>query len=96
MIDNNQIHEWIIDIIGVSSIAYAIYDIVIDTIFLEINSKFHLISWNKNILTDAQVLAKMTYIPAIVWGLIWLLLSIIAIKVVLFNRKFKGKKKYGG
>jgi hypothetical protein len=54
------------------SSCYALYDIRDDL--------FHLHSWSG--ITDADALARVTYVPAIVWGVAWAALSIA---LVLFT-----------
>ncbi|NTV89874.1 MAG: M50 family peptidase, partial [Clostridiales bacterium] len=39
MLHNEKLNDWVIDIIGISSVAYAIYDTFVDTILLQINLK---------------------------------------------------------
>ncbi|MCX8131752.1 MAG: M50 family metallopeptidase [Clostridia bacterium] len=96
MIQNERINEWVIDIIGISSIAYAVYDTFVDTILLQINRFFHVIKgWNgSRHMTDAMQLAEMTKIPAIIWGIIWLAIAFIAINAVLLKtpKAYKGRK----
>ncbi|HHW30823.1 MAG TPA: M50 family metallopeptidase [Clostridiaceae bacterium] len=95
MVDNENVIEWAIDIMGISSLAYAVYDTFVDTILLQINLKFHLIrGWKvEQPLTDAVQLAQMTGIPAIVWGIIWIIISMFAIYMVLLKDN-KSRKRY--
>lgn len=55
------------------SICYALYDIRDDLL--------HLSSWSGG--TDADALARVTYIPAIVWGVGWGLLSLVLLALTL-------------
>lgn len=88
MLQNERLNDWIIDIIGVASAAYAVYDIFVDTILLQINLKLHLINgWKvEQPLTDAVQLQTLTGIPAILWGIIWLVIAVSAIKAVLLKQ----------
>lgn len=81
MLRNEKLNDWVIDIIGVSSAAYAVYDTFVDTILLQINLKLHLIQgWRTSQpMTDAAQLQEMTHVPAVVWGVIWLVISCFAI-----------------
>jgi len=81
MIHNEKINDWVIDIIGVASAAYAVYDTFVDTILLQINLRFHWIQGWKTTqpLTDAVQLERMTHVPAIVWGIIWLVIACMVI-----------------
>lgn len=96
MLQNENVNEWVIDIIGISAIAYAVYDTFVDTILLQLNKYFHVIGgWNgSRSVTDAMQLAKMTKIPAIVWGIIWLAIAIFAINAVLLKtpKASRGRK----
>jgi len=89
MIQNEKLNDWVIDIFGIGSVAYAIYDTFVDTVLLQINLKLHLIKgWKvEQPQTDAAQLAEMTHIPALVWGLIWLCIAIIAVNAVLLKGK---------
>jgi len=89
MIQNEKLNDWVIDIFGIGSVAYAIYDTFVDTVLLQINLKLHLIrGWNVDQpQTDAAQLAEMTHIPALIWGLIWLCIAIIAVNAVLLKGK---------
>lgn len=93
MIQNEKLHDWVIEIIGIGSITYAIYDTFVDTVLMQINSQFGLFSWGKMPVTDAVQLAKLTHIPAIVWGIIWLVISIFALYTILFKRKSKASRR---
>lgn len=95
MIQNDTVNDWIIDIIGVSSVAYAVYDTFVDTILLQLNLQLHLIQgWKvEQPMTDAVRLAQLTHIPAILWGILWLGISIFAINAAILRPKTsKGRK----
>lgn len=87
MIQNEKINDWVIDIIGISSVAYAIYDTFVDTILLQLNLKLHLIQgWKvQQPVTDAVQLARMTGIPAIIWGIIWLGIAVFAVNATILK-----------
>lgn len=86
MVQNDSFMDWIIDIIGIASVAYAVYDTFVDTILLQINLYFHLVSgWNRQPMTDAAQLAKLTHIPALLWGIIWLAIAILAVNATLLK-----------
>ncbi|RCX16629.1 peptidase M50B-like protein [Anaerobacterium chartisolvens] len=94
MAQNDKLNDWIIDIIGIASVAYAVYDTFVDTILLQINLQFNLINgWRSGgHVTDAMQLSKMTGIPAIVWGIIWLAIALAAVYALLRRKS----KVYGG
>lgn len=87
MLRNENVTEWAINIVGIACVAYAIYDIFIDTILLQLNIHLRLIAgWRgQQPLTDAVQLARMTGIPAIVWGIIWLFIALFAVNSVLLK-----------
>lgn len=90
MFQNEKVNDWVIDILGIASVAYAVYDTFIDTILLQLNLQFHLIKWDSQNMTDAMQLAKMTHVPAVVWGIIWLAIAVFAVYTTLIrtsNRK---------
>lgn len=81
MLKKDKLNEWVVDILGVSSAAYAVYDTFVDTILLQINLKLHWIQGWKTTqpLTDAVQLQNMTHVPAVVWGIIWLAIACVSI-----------------
>ncbi len=85
MLHNEKINDWVIDIIGVASAAYAVYDTFVDTILLQMNLKLHWIQGWKTVQpqTDAYQLQQMTHVPAVLWGLLWLILACLAIYSVV-------------
>jgi len=87
MLNSEAIHEWVIDIMGVSAAAYVIYDTFVDTLLYIINSELHIISnWGaQGMVSDAGRLAEMTGVPAIVWGLAWLAIAIAAVNMVFIK-----------
>lgn len=89
MMHNDKVNDWVIDIIGISSVAYAIYDTFVDTILLQLNLQFHIIRGWKTVqpMTDAVQLEKLTHVPAFIWGLIWLAISLFAVNAVLLKGK---------
>ena len=91
MMKNDRLNDWVIDIIGVIGVAYAVYDTFVDTILLEINRKLGLIpGWGASrAITDAVQLEQMTYVPAVVWGVIWLIISCCAV----YSAMLGGKKR---
>ena len=93
MIQNEKLNDWVIEIIGIGSITYAIYDTFVDTVLLQINNQFGIFNWGEMPMTDAVQLAKLTHIPAIVWGVIWLAISIFAIYSVFFKKKRRSSRK---
>lgn len=61
---NRSVNRWILQVIGVTSCLYAILDIKSDIL-----DRAHLRS-------DARMLAEMTNIPTLFWGILWILLAI--------------------
>jgi hypothetical protein len=97
MVHNDKLNDWVIDIIGIASVAYAIYDTFVDTILLQLNLKLQIIKgwWTTQPMTDAMQLQKMTLVPAFIWGLIWLAIALIAVNIVLLKGKSSGKSRKG-
>lgn len=100
MLKNEKLNDWVIDILGVSSAAYAVYDTFVDTIFLQINHKLNLIrGWGtEQPLTDAVIIERMSHVPAVVWGMLWLIIACIAIYTTVSGKKrasssTKGRKR---
>lgn len=87
MIQNERLHDWVIEIIGIGSVTYAIYDTFVDTVLLQVNDMFGLFRVGQMPVTDAVLIARLTHIPAVVWGVLWLAISIFAVYVILFRKK---------
>lgn len=56
--------DGLVKTIGVISCLYAVWDIASDVIFRSVPA------------SDASALARLTFIPAIVWGIVWIAISI--------------------
>lgn len=93
MIQNETLNDWVIEIIGIGSATYAIYDTFVDTILMQLNYQFGLFKLGAMPKTDAVQLAELTHIPAIVWGFVWLAISLFAIYKILFKKK-NGRSSY--
>lgn len=96
MIRSEALNEWVIDIIGVSCISYAIYDTFVDTVLLQINNSFNIVkTWEKRqMITDAIRMQQLTNIPAIFSGLLWFGLSLFAVIVLIKKTGYtKSRKK---
>lgn len=93
MIQSERLNEWVIEIIGIGSITYAIYDTFVDTVLLQLNYQLGLFKLGDMPVTDAVQLAKLTHIPAIAWGLMWLAVSLFAIYKIIFAKKHKKARR---
>lgn len=95
MIRNEKLNDWVIDILGVASAAYAVYDTFVDTILLQLNLRLNWIQGWKTVqpVTDAIQLQQMTHIPAMLWGIIWMIIALIAMYAVIIRSKPASRKK---
>ncbi len=92
MIQNDRMNEIMIDIVGISAAALVIYDTFVDTILLKLNQQLSIMKvWSANPPSDILRLADLTGFPALVWGLIWLAISVFSLNMLLI--KFAGSKK---
>ncbi|MFC2082366.1 M50 family metallopeptidase [Bacteroidota bacterium] len=73
---NQTVHLYLMKILGLVSCLYVIVDMKEDLLTLQYR------------LTDAQMLADITGGPAVVWGLIWLAISITVV-YFLFKHSYK-------
>jgi hypothetical protein len=96
MMRNEKLNDWVIDIIGISSAVYAVYDTFVDTILLQLNIHFNIIPGWKTAqpMTDAVQLQNMTGIPAIIWGVTWLMISLAAIYSVVIKGSASRRRRY--
>lgn len=94
MLQNEKVTDWAVDILGISSVAYAIYDTFVDVILLQINVQFRFIrGWYTQPMTDAVYLARLTHIPALIWGILWMGISLFAVYMVLIKASVSSPKK---
>ncbi|NMB33573.1 MAG: M50 family peptidase [Clostridium sp.] len=88
MIQNKAAEEFILDVIGISSVTYIIYDTLVSTILLKINQRFLIISgWGQKIPPDIITLDNLTFLPQVLWAIIWLALSTLVLNLVVFRGK---------
>jgi len=86
MVQNEKLYDWVIEILGIGSVTYAIYDTFVDTVLLQLNNLFGFFSLGEMPVTDAVLLSRLTHIPAVVWGILWLAVSLFAVYRVLIKR----------
>lgn len=92
MIPNDSMNEIMIDFIGISAVALIIYDTFVDTLLLKLNQQLTIMKvWSSNPPSDILRLADLTGFPSLVWGLIWLTISVFSLNMLLI--KFAGNKK---
>lgn len=66
-----EVSEMLLAAIGATSALYAVWDVASDVLFRHSNE------------SDAAALAQLTHVPAIVWGLFWILLSLAVLGYVI-------------
>ena len=67
-----QVNDWILKTIGLTSCLYAILDIKSDVID------------RADLQSDARMLAELTHIPTLVWGGLWILIAVWGTLFVLY------------
>jgi hypothetical protein len=65
------VSELLLAAIGATSALYAVWDIASDVLF------------RHSAASDASALAQLTGVPAVVWGLLWVLVSLAVLGQVL-------------
>ena len=68
-----QGNDWLLRIIGLTSCLYAVLDIKSDVLD------------RPELQSDARMLAELTHIPTVVWGMVWLIIAVVA--TIWFLRK---------
>ena len=90
MIQKDILNEWIIDIIGISIIAYIIYDTFVSTLLFSLNQQISIVnSWRTQLPDDIIRLSQSTNMPALLWGIIWLVIAVVVLNAIVL----KGSKK---
>jgi len=84
MIQSEKVNDWAIDILGISSVAYSIHDTFVDTILLKFRLPLSVIG-EKSYVSDSERLAQITFIPSVVWGILWFVISIVAVYFLLIK-----------
>jgi hypothetical protein len=64
---SSTISAVLVKVIGVTSCLYTVWDIASDVLFRSIPC------------SDANALGRITFIPGVVWGVLWILISIAVI-----------------
>ncbi|MCF8356999.1 MAG: M50 family metallopeptidase [Melioribacteraceae bacterium] len=77
-LSNKKVHAYIMKILGLVSCMYVLVDIKEDLLTLTYRE------------TDAQLIAGITGIPALWWGLLWFVISIMVIYILLKHSYKKG------
>lgn len=91
MVQKDILNDLMLDIIGMSLVAYVIYDTFVDTILLKLNGQLSIVnSWGTKPPSDIMRLSELTGFPTLVWGLIWLVIAVVSVNLVLI--KSSGKK----
>lgn len=95
ILNSDRIFEWISDIIGVSNIAYCIYETFMKDMLPKVASKIDILKGFVAVgveKRDTEVLCDITGVPSVVWGTFWFLISLL---VMMFCMKgiTKSKKK---
>lgn len=86
MIQKDVVYDLMLDIIGMSMVAYVIYDTFVDTILLMLNSQLSLVkSWSTQPAGDIVRLAELTGFPVIAWALIWLAIAVALVNILLIK-----------
>lgn len=95
ILNNDKVFEWISDIIGVSGIAYCMYETfmkdMLPKVALRIDILKGFVVGSKG-LRDTEVLYNITGVPQVVWGTFWFVISLM---VMMFCARgiAKSKKK---
>jgi hypothetical protein len=93
MVQNEKVYDWAIDVIVALSIAFTVYDVLVATIFRQLNLQFHFMKdWAQNYpTTGAEKMGELTHLPALLWGIIWLF--IVGFAIVFYTyRKPRARK----
>jgi hypothetical protein len=67
----HRVNEIVLQVIGVTSCLYAVLDIIDDVLH------------RRGIGSDADMLADLTLIPSVVWGVVWIALSVVVATLAL-------------
>lgn len=95
ILNRDIIFEWISDIIGVSGIAYCIYETFVKDMLPKVASKIDILRGFVSVSTalrDTEVLCDITGVPSVVWGTFWFCISLI-VMMVCMKGIAKSKKK---
>lgn len=86
MIGRDGIDEFVIDVIGMSAIAYIIYDTFVATILFRLNQQLTIIKgWVSGIPDDIIRLSNLTNLPDLLWAVVWLAISVFLLNAVVLK-----------
>jgi hypothetical protein len=79
---NERLNDVVLRIIGLTSCLYAVLDIKSDVLD------------RPGAPSDARMLAELTYIPTLVWGLVWMALAILGAAAFLYASSPGGRSRF--
>ncbi|GAE87448.1 M50 family metallopeptidase [Acetivibrio straminisolvens] len=86
MIQRDVIEEIVIDVVAMSSIAYIIYETLVDTVLFKINQHFSIVKgWNAGIPLDIARLRSITRLPELLWAIVWIAISVLVLNAVVLK-----------
>ncbi len=68
---SHTVNQFVLQVIGVTSCMYAVLDIIDDVLR------------RPGIGSDADMLAELTFIPSVVWGVLWVVISLVVTALCL-------------
>ncbi|HOM01264.1 MAG TPA: M50 family metallopeptidase [Acetivibrio sp.] len=94
MIQRDAIEEIVIDVVAMSSIAYIIYETLVETLLFKINQRFSIIKgWNVSIALDIARLRNITGLPELLWAIVWIAISVLVLNAVVLKMTRTGKRR---
>jgi hypothetical protein len=86
MMQKESLNDLMIDIIGMSMAAYVIYDTFVNTILLKLNGQLSIVqSWGTQPPEDIVRLSELTGFPTLIWGGIWLAITVVSVNILLIK-----------
>jgi len=93
MIQRGGVEEIAIDVVAMSSVAYIIYETLVDTVLFKINQQFSIIKgWNTGIPLDMARLKNITGLPELLWAVVWIVIAVLVINAVVLKMGGTGKR----
>lgn len=93
IISNEALNEFVTDVLGISVMAFIIFDTFICTLLLTLNQQLSIIrNWQVHFSYDILELSKLTNLPSLLLGIIWLAIAVFILNLILLKGS-KGKSR---
>lgn len=93
IVQNENLNTFVNDVLGISVMAYIIFDTFICTLLITLNQQLSIIkNWQVHFSYDILELSKLTNLPSLLLGTIWLVIAVFILNLIV-QKGSKGKSR---